>query len=223
MLYLMVQVALSKHLGFNAGWRYVCLCTQWCFRGKSSFNVTFLSCAFTCEPVPLILGDACVTDFVIDTEPENGWGSKGPLEVIWSHPLLKQGHPGIIAQDHFLMAFGYLHAWRPYTFSGQPVPVLIHAHTEKKNVSWCSEATFSISLCAHCLVLSMGNNQKCLTVSLAHCLQEFVHSFEILPCVWCTPYIILVSYIYLVWLWRKPCLWASPLLSMFSFFFVEKI
>ena len=36
----------------------------------------------------------CVTD------SQSGWGWKGPLEVICSNPLLKQGHPELLAQDY---------------------------------------------------------------------------------------------------------------------------
>lgn len=76
-----------------------------------------------------------------------------PVEVTCA----QEGHPEITAQDQSLMAFECLHGWRLHTFSGQPVPVLIHALTKKKkSVYWCSEAASSILLCAFCLVLSLG-------------------------------------------------------------------
>lgn len=51
-----------------------------------------------------------------------------PVEVTCA----QEGHPEITAQDQSLMAFECLHGWRLHTFSGQPVPVLIHALTKKK-------------------------------------------------------------------------------------------
>lgn len=46
-------------------------------------------------------------------------------------PLLTQGHPRLVAQDHVLMAFRYLQAWQLQHLPGQPVPVLGHPHSEK--------------------------------------------------------------------------------------------
>lgn len=37
------------------------------------------------------------------TEPQNGWGGKGPPEI-----MLKQGHLEHVAQDHIPLGFGYL-------------------------------------------------------------------------------------------------------------------
>ena len=48
------------------------------------------------------------------------WRSSGPT------PLLKQGHPEPVAQDH-----EYLQGWRLHNHLGQPVPVLGHPHSEK--------------------------------------------------------------------------------------------
>ena len=47
------------------------------------------------------------------TEPQNGWGWKGPLEVILSTPpRLKQDHLEQISQHHVQMAFEYLQGWK---------------------------------------------------------------------------------------------------------------
>jgi len=53
---------------------------------------------------------------------------EGPLEVIWSKPLLKHGHLELVAQDHVLE---YLQGWRLHNLPGQPVPWLGHPHREK--------------------------------------------------------------------------------------------
>lgn len=49
-----------------------------------------------------------------------------------SHPItqLKQGHLGPVAQDHIQVAFVYFQGWRLHNLSEQPVPVLIHPHSE---------------------------------------------------------------------------------------------
>lgn len=50
------------------------------------------------------------------------------LEVIWSSPVLKQGHLQQATQDHVQMAFKYLHGGRCQSFCGQSVPVLQDPH-----------------------------------------------------------------------------------------------
>lgn len=55
------------------------------------------------------------------------WRSSGLI------PLLKQGHPEQVAQDHVQVAFKYLQGGRLHNHSQQPVPVL----------------SYPIKLCAH--------------------------------------------------------------------------
>lgn len=38
------------------------------------------------------------------TESHNGWVWKGPLELILSNPLLKQGYVGLASKDYVQMA-----------------------------------------------------------------------------------------------------------------------
>lgn len=46
-------------------------------------------------------------------------------------PLLRQGHPRLVAQDRVQMALGYLQGWQLQHLPGEPVPVLGHPHSEK--------------------------------------------------------------------------------------------
>lgn len=55
----------------------------------------------------------------------------GPLEAIWSNPLLKQGHPKQVDQDQVQVAFEDLQAGRLHSFSWQPVPLLSPLNSEK--------------------------------------------------------------------------------------------
>lgn len=59
---------------------------------------------------------------------QNRWlrleGTIGGLLV--QPPLLKQGHPELVAQDHSQKSFEELHVWRLPSFSRQPVPVFCH-------------------------------------------------------------------------------------------------
>ncbi|KAK4828172.1 hypothetical protein QYF61_024421 [Mycteria americana] len=45
-------------------------------------------------------------------------------------PLLKQGHPEPLAHDCVQTAFEYLQGWRLQNLPGQPVPVLVHPHSQ---------------------------------------------------------------------------------------------
>lgn len=56
---------------------------------------------------------------------------EGPLEVILSTLLLKQGHLKSAAQDHVQTASEYLQGRRLHNSSGQPVSVLSHLHNKK--------------------------------------------------------------------------------------------
>lgn len=66
------------------------------------------------------------------SESQNGWGGKGPVEVIQSEgllsSLLKQGHLRQVALDHIQAAFEKLQAGRLHSPSGQPVPMHRHLH-----------------------------------------------------------------------------------------------
>ena len=46
-------------------------------------------------------------------------------------PLLKQGHPEEVVQDHVQVAFEDLQEGRLHHLSGQPVPVLCHPHSKE--------------------------------------------------------------------------------------------
>lgn len=58
-----------------------------------------------------------------------GW--KGPLGVIRSNSMLKQGYLEHIAQDHVQEAFDDLQGERLHHLSGQSVPVLSYLHSTK--------------------------------------------------------------------------------------------
>jgi len=58
------------------------------------------------------------------TESQNGEGWKGPLWVIQSNPLPKQGHPEQAAQDRVQVGLEYLQRRRLRSLPGQPVSVL---------------------------------------------------------------------------------------------------
>lgn len=67
------------------------------------------------------------TDAVLDTNvnwwhltvTQNGCCKKGPLEVIWSHLLLRQGHLESVVQDHVPEVFEHLQGWTLHSLSGQ--------------------------------------------------------------------------------------------------------
>lgn len=63
------------------------------------------------------------------TELQNGWSWKGPLQVTWSHPLLKQGCLEPVFQDSVQMAFEHLQGWGFHSLPGQSVPVLGHSQS----------------------------------------------------------------------------------------------
>lgn len=44
--------------------------------------------------------------------------------------MLRHGHPAQFSQDHVL-TFEYLQGGKLYSLSGQPLPVLVHPHSEK--------------------------------------------------------------------------------------------
>lgn len=60
-------------------------------------------------------------------------GLQEPLEVTWSSPWPKQGHPEQAAQDHGQVSFEHLQEWRPHKLSCQPMPAVSHLNSE--NVS----------------------------------------------------------------------------------------
>lgn len=51
------------------------------------------------------------------------------MQAIWSNPLLKQGQPEWVAQEHTHVAFEDLQGARLYHLSVQSVPVLCHLHS----------------------------------------------------------------------------------------------
>lgn len=67
---------------------------------------------------------------ILITESENGWGWKGPLEIIWSNPLLKQVPLEEVVQDHVLVGFEYLQR-RSHNLSGQLASVFSHPHRKE--------------------------------------------------------------------------------------------
>lgn len=77
---------------------------------------------------------------------QNGWGCKGPLEVICSNTLLKKGHLEPAAHDHVQVAFVCFQGWTPCHLPGQPVTVLGYPH-RKKCISWCWERASCVSIC----------------------------------------------------------------------------
>lgn len=89
------------------------------------------------------------------------WGWKGPLEIIWSKPLLKQGHLEQAAQDHIHTTFEYLQGGRLQHLCGQPVTFFSDSHSEKvfPNV-------LCFSVC-HCLLL-LGTTEHSLALSSLH-------------------------------------------------------
>lgn len=113
------------------------------------------------------------------------------------------------------MAFKYLHGWRLHTFSRKPVPVLVHAHSKKE----VFPDVHKEPLLFHFMPIASFCHQKCLTVSLAHIRQIFVHIDEILPCV--TYHVRYPCFIYLTCLIVKEDLFmripTSILVSLFFF------
>lgn len=77
-------------------------------------------------------------------------------DQVVQQPLLKQWHLEPVAQGHIQTAFKYLQGWRPQFFR-QDVSVISHSHSKK--VSWCSERTSWVSVCAHCLLLKLLKTQ----------------------------------------------------------------
>jgi len=65
------------------------------------------------------------------TESQNVRGWKGPLGIIWSNPLPKQGHLQQAAQDHIQEGFEYLQRRRLHNLPGQPVPALCHPQSKE--------------------------------------------------------------------------------------------
>lgn len=64
-------------------------------------------------------------------------------------PLLKQGQPRQVAQDHVRSGFERLQGQRLHNLSGQHVPVFYHPHREK-SVFLCSNGISCVSVCACC-------------------------------------------------------------------------
>jgi len=68
------------------------------------------------------------------------WKSSGPTI------LLKQGCLEPAAQDHIQTAFKYLHAQPPWAICASA-----QSPSQWENVSWYSDGTSCVSICAHCL------------------------------------------------------------------------
>ena len=68
---------------------------------------------------------------ILHTESQHGRGWKGPLWVIQSNPLPKQGHPEQAAQDLVQAGLEYLQRRRLHSLPEQPVPVLRHPQSEE--------------------------------------------------------------------------------------------
>lgn len=64
-------------------------------------------------------------------ELQNGWGCKGPLQLICSNTLLKKDHLEPVAHNHIQVAFVCLQGWRPCHLPGQPETVLGYPHRKK--------------------------------------------------------------------------------------------
>lgn len=62
---------------------------------------------------------------------QNGWGCKGPLELICSNTLFKKGHLEPVAHNHVRVTFVCLQEWGPYHLPGQPMTVLGYPHRKK--------------------------------------------------------------------------------------------
>ena len=73
----------------------------------------------------------CVFQTEKITESQDGRGWKGPLWIIWSNSLPKQGHPEQVAQDLVQVGFEYLQSRRLHNLPGQPVPVLRHPQSKE--------------------------------------------------------------------------------------------
>lgn len=69
------------------------------------------------------------------------WRVSGPT------PLLKQGHTEQDAQDHVQAVSEYLQAWRRYSLSGQPVPLLSHLHS--KELLLDVQTAYCVPACVH--------------------------------------------------------------------------
>jgi len=65
------------------------------------------------------------------SESQNGRGWKGPLWVIQSKPLPKQGHLQQIAEDRVQAGLEYLQRRRLHNLPGQPVPGIRHPQREE--------------------------------------------------------------------------------------------
>ena len=65
-----------------------------------------------------------------DTESQDVRGWKGPLWVIWSNSLPKQGHTEQAAEDLVQAGLEYLQRRRLHNLPGQPVPVLHHPQSD---------------------------------------------------------------------------------------------
>jgi len=87
----------------------------------------------------------------VNTESQNGWGWKGPLEVTWSTIPAQAGPPTTSCPRPCSYSF-----WTPPKLeTPQPLratcSMLGHPHSEK-NISWCSDRSPCVSLCDHCLL-----------------------------------------------------------------------
>lgn len=70
------------------------------------------------------------------TEAQNGWGSKGPLETIYSKPSAQEG-PEQVIQDHDQLGFEHNQESRLYDLLRQPVLVFDNPHN--KNLFCCAQ------------------------------------------------------------------------------------
>ena len=129
-------------MSLKARWRAQFVCWKWyvsanCYQQQLCFWHWIFSLLQSNTHIPSEI-----------TESQSGWGWKGPLKIIWSSPPVQAGPPRASCPgphpDGFWLSPIYSH------LSGQPVPVLSHPHS-KKVVSWCSEGTCCVSVCAHCL------------------------------------------------------------------------
>lgn len=99
-------------------------------------------------------------------DSQNGWYYEGPLEVIWSHCLLKNLKPS--SQDHVQMVFECLQGWRLHKLSGLFMPWLRHYCSRKKSFPIFLRKLVCFSLCPLPFVLLVGTTQKMLTSSSFH-------------------------------------------------------
>lgn len=91
--------------------------------------------------------------------------------VIWSNPLLKQGHPEQAAQDVVQMAFEDLQKARDSTTSlGNLFKCLTTATVKQANRNFldCCDGVLCVLICDYCFMLSPGITEKSSIFFVSH-------------------------------------------------------